>query len=214
MNENITVVVCDGGGCRYYHTPLIGVDMDGVLANFNDFFLKRINNLLGTAHLPEHITAYDYHDCIPIEREFVYEVFDEMAVDGSYNELESIPGYWSIENLPGHVRLVTNRQARCQDATIAWLKRHDIWRHEDIVFVVGAKSQVGEFDYFIEDSLKNALDMSPLCGVVYLVDCPYNQADDLPANIVRVKDLEAAVQEINLRESVYLKVDIDKMKQV
>lgn len=171
--------------------PNIGVDLDGVMADFNDLFLRQINQKFGTEWQKHHITEYDYHKCILIQESEVYQHFDEMVVDGSYAELLQMPGAQLANMLPGRVNLVTNRMAATKDDTLKWLDKHGIFHFETLTFVKGSKRQAfehfGSFDYFIEDSLKNALDVAPLVKeIVFLIDHPYNQADSLPANIMRV----------------------------
>lgn len=40
--------------------------------------------------------------------------------------------------------------------------------------------------YFVEDSLRNAEKLSRVCEYVFLIDHPYNQANNLPYNVIRV----------------------------
>jgi uncharacterized HAD superfamily protein len=46
-----------------------------------------------------------------------------------------------------------------------------------------------EFRAFVEDTLSNALKLSSICQVVFLLDHPYNQSapGSLPSNVVRVQ---------------------------
>jgi uncharacterized HAD superfamily protein len=171
--------------------PLIGVDLDGVLVDFNEAFLNCINNKNATNWAKHHVTHYDYQYCIGIEEKEVYETFANMASDGSYARLNPMPLHRLVNLLPGRVHLVTHRVATLQADTRSWLNEHKVHKYEKLVHVVGSKanyirSEYGRFNYFIEDSLKNALDVSEVCDTVFLVDHPYNQADSLPSNVIRV----------------------------
>jgi uncharacterized HAD superfamily protein len=49
---------------------------------------------------------------------------------------------------------------------------------------------------FVDDDLAKARELADICDIVYLIDQPYNQATDLPNNIVRVKNWTGIKQHI------------------
>jgi hypothetical protein len=159
-----------------------------VVADFNEAFLAKVNAIHGTDWKHHHVTDYGYGP-LGLGREAVYRYFDEMIADGCYATLSALPQHDLVNMLPGNVRLVTSRLASTQDQTLEWLAAHGIFRWESLTFVVGPKSQLGGFDYFIEDCLANVIDLSPVVRErIFLIDHPYNQCDDLPENVTRVKD--------------------------
>jgi uncharacterized HAD superfamily protein len=169
-------------------SPVIGVDIDGVLGDFNLAFLNRLNGLDGTSWTKDDVTAYDYQECIGIELPRVLAIFEAMVQEGDYALLEPLEGIHLIDELPGKVRLITNRWDTCSKDTLAWLEANNVFRHEDLVFVTGKKSVLGPFDYFVEDAPKNAIDLAAVSGVVFLIDHPYNRGIEYPENVIRVKD--------------------------
>ena len=48
-----------------------------------------------------------------------------------------------------------------------------------------------EIRIFVEDDLRKALKLADICEIVYLINQPYNQADNLPNNLIRVPDWDA-----------------------
>lgn len=170
---------------------VIGVDIDGVLADFNSAFIGKVNKKFGTDWKTHDVREYSYQNCIGLSFDEVEGVFSEMKDDDSYAELTKMPMADLINFLPGRVQLVTNREPILKLKTLDWLERHGIYNYENLLFIEGNKSKSSEvlgleFDYFIEDSLKNALDMSTCCKKVFLIDHPYNNSAILPENIVRV----------------------------
>jgi uncharacterized HAD superfamily protein len=85
--------------------------------------------------------------------------------------------------------------------TRAWLKKHGI-PYNGLLIEKGnvhttdrrirvrnrfTVSERKEIRIFIEDDLFKARKLATICEIVFLLDHPYNQADDLPKNMIRVK---------------------------
>jgi uncharacterized HAD superfamily protein len=49
---------------------------------------------------------------------------------------------------------------------------------------------------FVEDDLSNARKLAFICDVVFLVDHPYNQANQLPANVIRVRSWDEILRHV------------------
>lgn len=179
---------------RLIQSPTWGVDLDGVLVNFNSGFLERVNAANGTAWKEHDVTDYHYSP-LGMSREERIAHFDGMVEDGSYAKLAPLPFCHLMNLLPGNIHLITSRVKATHQATLDWLVQHEIHNWETLSFVVGQKSQmvvsggVPDLDYFIEDCLDNVFDLAPFIRrKIFLIDQPYNQCEDLPANVERVTD--------------------------
>lgn len=92
------------------------------------------------------------------------------------------------------------RRKSMTDVTTNWLDKHGVLYDQLVVergnvHVADPRSkgrnrfrlaEEWEIRVFVEDDLFKARKLAEICEVVYLIDQPYNQADDLPNNIVRV----------------------------
>jgi uncharacterized HAD superfamily protein len=85
--------------------------------------------------------------------------------------------------------------------TKAWLNEHG-FQYDKIMIEKGSEDaadpsshiinrfyacRMKKVKYFVEDDLVKAKKLAFICDVVFLFDHPYNQADQLPANVIRVQ---------------------------
>ena len=148
-----------------------GVDIDGVLAAHFLPMLEVIRDLLGIHLVPDEVKDYYFDGQVP--REELERIFD-ACMERAF-EMDPRPGYSLVNALPGKVSIVTHRPAEKAEAvTRAWLAHHDI-RFDDLIFTKGRKSQMGTFDYFIDDHPRNVEELSAAGITTFLMLHPYNR---------------------------------------
>ena len=92
--------------------------------------------------------------------------------------------------------------------TKAWLEEHG-FQYDRIMIEKGSEEaadpsshiinrfyacRMKSIRYFVEDDLIKAKKLAFICDVVFLIDHPYNQADGLPANVIRVRSWDEILQ--------------------
>ncbi|HET9587579.1 MAG TPA: hypothetical protein VFO91_02210, partial [Anaerolineales bacterium] len=92
--------------------------------------------------------------------------------------------------------------------TRTWLRKHD-FEFDNLMVEMGSEevadpsahvhnrfyaSRMLPIKYFIEDDLIKAEKLAYICDVIFLIDQPYNQKENLVGNIIRVKDWGEIIQ--------------------
>jgi uncharacterized HAD superfamily protein len=93
--------------------------------------------------------------------------------------------------------------------TKVWLQEHS-FQYDKVMIEKGNKAgpsrhtvnrfytcRMKSIGYFVEDDLSNAKKLAFICDVVFLIDHPYNQADQLPANVIRVRSWDEILRHLN-----------------
>jgi len=148
-----------------------GVDIDGVLAAHLLPMLEVIRDLLGIHLTPDDVKDYYFDGQVP--REELERIFDR-CMDEAF-QLQPTPGYELVNALPGKVSIVTHRPAEKAEAvTRAWLAHHGI-RFDDLLFTKGRKSQMGTFDFFVDDHPRNVEELASEGITTFMMLHPYNR---------------------------------------
>jgi hypothetical protein len=163
-----------------------GVDVDGVLAHHLPAMVEVVRDLTGIALTPEAVEDYYFAGLVPREQmDLVFTRCMELALD-----LPPMPDHHLVNDLPGRVTIVTHRhEDTAGPVTRDWLARHGI-RYDALVFTRGPKSEMGTFDYFVDDAPHNATDLAGAGVTTFLMDQPYNRHLDfaeLGERIVKVQ---------------------------
>lgn len=97
--------------------------------------------------------------------------------------------------------MLLGKESHIDKITKAWLVEHG-FKYDRLVIEKGGEdaadpsshvlnrfyaSRIVPIRYFVEDDLTKAKKLAFICDVVFLIDHPYNQTDELPNNIVRVQ---------------------------
>lgn len=194
----------------------IGIDIDEVLAEFVDAFLIFYNSKNNTNFKKSEI--YDYHLPIPLNTtlENVVEHIEYLTNNNFYSTLDIVEG--SIESIKklkeNDLFIVSARPGHVKDDTIKWVDKYyqnsfkEIHlvadKHGDYNFSKGDFATELGIKIFIEDSLKNSLDIASHGIHVILLDKPWNQEANLPENIYRVKDWNEILEKIDVLKEILI----------
>jgi len=183
---------------------VIAVDLDEVLSPLHDLVFAHHNAVYGTDYpihdpsgkyyLQEYSQENDSGVLQKLKRFVKTEEF--KAVKPLKNAVAVISGMREDYDLV----IITSRQDFYYDVTRAWLKEHFPKVFKEVMFTQyrGKKGvdipksaickQLGA-NYIIEDNLQHAFECAE-AGIhtVLFSDYPWNQADRLPADVVRCKD--------------------------
>jgi 5'(3')-deoxyribonucleotidase len=180
---------------------VLGVDLDGVVADHSEAFRQIVADLRGVD--PESLPlerSWDFHEWGfgPDDYERYHRIavmdrrmFRSMAViEGAADAL------WRLSDAGLWIRIITHRlyvnwghQTAVTD-TVAWLDEHRI-PYRDLCFL-GAKPEV-EADVYIDDAPHNVEQLRAAANAVIVFDQPYNRHLDAPraTSWAEVEDLVA-----------------------
>ena len=186
--------------------PLVGVDLDGVCADFNTRFLQVSRKLLGKPEKGYQPTDFYYEKCGPWSKQEADRVINWLKnIDDFWLSLERLPNtsqlgklqneleYFFITSRFNTVGLPTNYQSE------AWLKKQ-YGLKAPFVIVSQEKGKLAaelELTHFIDDKAENCVavkDTVPSCQVA-VFDASYNRHLKDP-RILRVTNLNNWLKEI------------------
>ena len=166
---------------------VLGVDLDGVVADHTGRFREIVSDLRGVPvdSLPLD-RSWDFHEWGFAPGE--YEQLHKSAVT-EHDMIRTMPviagaadALWRLSDAGIWIRIITHRlyvnwaHERAVGDTAAWLDEHTI-PYRDLCFL-GAKPQV-EADCYVEDAPHNVVALRESGAHVVVFDQPYNR--DVPA---------------------------------
>ena len=179
----------------------IGIDIDGVTADFVTPFLPVLQALLGRPVRYEEITTYRFQDAFGYDSDMEIRLQEEIDRRDLLRDLPVMSG--ALETVrrfarTHEVHFITARpEAMWGKVTRDWLDNRG-FPYASLRFREGRKAEASEgFGMFVEDCLDNALDLVTQDIHVCLYDQPWNQAENLSENCTRVRswrEIEAVVR--------------------
>lgn len=153
----------------------IGIDIDGVVANFVAALVPLVKNRYGLALRERDIYVHDLDLVLGVMQ---YEVMD-LVRQAIKCDLEPYPGaILGLRRLrrQHEVTLVTSRPVDMMDVTKAWLSRRGI-PHDDLLhFGEGSKhhNELG-FHVFVDDHLRETFGFVGKVPCIIIFDRPWNR---------------------------------------
>lgn len=188
---------------------VIGVDCDGVLADYFKGFAEYVAGYYGLSKSLPPVSAYDFSsdpawtEAIPDYTTF-QRLHNQAVRAGLFASLEPIEGaskaLWELSDAGLYVRIITHRLHNKGDygwavqQTAEWLDKHDM-PYRSISFE-RYKAQVGA-DIYIDDSPGNVTELRNEGNDVIVFEASYNQS--VPG--LRAHNWTEAVQIIKERAS-------------
>lgn len=194
--------------------PTIAVDIDDVIAAHAPAFIKWTNEKYGT-----NLTVDDYHDHWGEVWQVDYEEREKRALE--YHQTDYIGTYGVVDgasealaNLKDRFKLVilTTRRKSIDKLTRDWIQKYYPDTFDEVVFagffdaptqdsVHMTKGEMAKSigaEYLIDDQLKHCMAAAKI-GIKSLLfgNYPWNQADDLPPGVTRVKDWQEVLESLN-----------------
>ena len=182
---------------------IIGIDIDGVLADSEPLYRQTINRLFNLHLRQKDVTSYKYEDCAGLTDDQMRLFWKTFYREGGWLRIKPIKGAKKfldkLKKEKHRIVIVTSRpRAYIKKETHYWLKKHGML-HSELIFLENHKSKHQaalmrghEFDYFIEDYYEYALDLAQRKVRVLLMDYPWNRWRKPHPNISRIKDLKEA----------------------
>lgn len=171
----------------------IGVDIDGVVANFVAAFIPLVRKRFGLVVREQDIYVHDLYLVLGIRPDQAMELIRETI----RCDLEPYPG--AAQGLARlrqkhHVTLVTARPPDMMDITKEWLARRDIPHDQLLHFEEGAKHENQyAFDVFIDDHLREAFGFINKVPHIIIFDHPWNRTFNLGGLLKRARNWREVV---------------------
>jgi uncharacterized HAD superfamily protein len=200
------------GGMSFFN-HVVGVDIDGVLNEHCKQFCEVLERLTKKSIRPEQITRMPVRYAgIGVTEEDERKVFESREYwktmppkPGAATELKRVRDVLGFQIHAFSWR--PWKVERCRSlkrATKKWLSQNDF----DVDRLTIEKGNLGDpvgvdaalyrsrfyvskrrrIQFFIEDDLDKARSLSNICRAVFLMDQPYNGTDQLPHNVIRVRE--------------------------
>lgn len=165
---------------------IVGVDVDGVLANFNESFIDLVIELTGRDLFPKRpfeIPTWNYPEHYGYTEAEMSTVWG--AIEQSPRFWKSLPAYGDTIHAVKYLRelyalgadlyFVTSRPGKtAKIQTEEWLRA---WFLPTTVLISSAKglcSRALKFDAYIDDRWENAMDVATTGAKSVLIDRPWN----------------------------------------
>ncbi len=177
--------------------PLIGLDLDGVVAEFVEPFLVELRKEFDISLTRSDVISYDLAEMTRLSRTEIDRFVDELSTSGFYASLKPVDGapssIRSLAKLYGIYILTTRPQASHRD-TVRWLRRYRI-PYDSLEFCeFGNKvSKDDQLAVFVDDNLEQAAIAADHVPLVLLFDQPWNRTNDMPTNCRRIAGWSEAV---------------------
>ncbi|WP_066640220.1 5' nucleotidase, NT5C type [Desulfolucanica intricata] len=161
---------------------IIGIDIDGVIANTQPVIIDELNQYFGKNYTIKDFINFDPVEKFNIDRQELYRFI--MVREGKLiNNSAPMPGSAAAINQlisDYQIYIISARTPTYYEDTLNWLKKYKISFDHLVLLGDHDKRQAcidAGVQLFIEDNLNNALQISS-CGIpVYLYDATYNQGN-------------------------------------
>jgi len=182
----------------------IGIDIDGVLADFIVPFLEYCNGRFGISYKKEEVSSFYFLDSIGFPEEkslktyndfYNSELFETITpIEGSFN------GVLKLFQKRYRLNLVTARPDSLKEKTFLWLWKNYPNIFEQVNFTNGSKKSDfclrNSISAMIEDHADYANDCAEKGIETFLITQPWNFLETLHPGVRRVKDWSEIVERL------------------
>lgn len=169
----------------------IGIDIDGCLSDSISTFIEWVYLKYGILIHKSQLSQFDIWEVTDITKEQAFSLFDNPNFINDINpKFFSVPFTEILYNGGWEIYIVTARPEESVGiTTIEWLKRKQ-YKFNQLIFSKDKATIARDLylDCFVEDKLSTAIELSPVCKEVYLMDDYWNRFEHDKSNIVRVQD--------------------------
>ncbi|MEK7334108.1 MAG: hypothetical protein AAB222_02150 [Candidatus Binatota bacterium] len=173
---------------------VLGLDIDGVVADFLSPFLRVVEKKIGNGPIPpETITDFNFKDHPYLTEEAVWKCMEAVSYDPDFwqrlSPLLSAEQWQELDNLSRKEQLVfiTHRYERetydIHEVTCDWLKRHGVGKPV-VYFTQESKAKLVDHlgvSLFVDDRHENCRDVAENTrAIVMMPHRHYNQSFDHP----------------------------------
>jgi len=203
---------------------VIGVDIDGVIADSIPVILENVRRLCGIKILPRRLTVYriesalQKHGLSTSESNAIVKKAIRMTMERQISGIRMVPKakpvLRSLEQMGHKVIVVTNRDPIYASETIEWLRKRAI-PSKTVIFTSTKSDLARMFDVFVEDSASNARRLQKGGVIPILYDRPWNRRTR--SRMYRIRDwpeIFDVLEKINDRASKGTKSYVELRRKI
>jgi uncharacterized HAD superfamily protein len=172
---------------------MIGIDIDGVLADSDPSFRAHLQKIYQRPFLRKDVVYFDYQKCFGLSLVQIEDFWQTFSAQGKWEKIKVIPGALSVLKHfnKKDIILITARPDYLKKETLSWLKMNKI-PYSRLLFMAGESKHHDvlahklKFDYFIEDRFEYSRDLADLGIKVLLLNYPWNKKFGEYPGITRV----------------------------
>lgn len=170
----------------------IGIDIDGVIADSLQTWVRELNRRFNQKKTVQEIITYQFEKVYNVSWAEMNDFFrtNQQLLLSNLAPVSQAGKYLRLLKKNHQIHLITARPNLFRKLTEKWLSEHQITYDQLIMTDFGDKTQYcryADIPLVVEDSLENAVSLVENGIRVILFDAPYNQGS-LPNGIVRRED--------------------------
>jgi len=191
----------------------IGIDLDDTIWKYHEKFFEFYNHNNGTNYIMEDYNQYSLNNFFNITEEEVVILIDKFEESVFFEEVLFLEGFLeSFKSISKYheVYFITARPSKTLDTVIKRMMKF-LSENPKIHFVRDSKTNIRKekseycrelgIDIMIDDAFHH-LELCSKDGINgLLIDYPWNQKEELPENIIRVKNWKEILFEIKKHEN-------------
>lgn len=190
----------------------IGVDIDGVVANFTKKYMEFYKNKINNNIKYEDLTHYNVWKFFDLSEEEYYSMVHTFYESEEFEDMDLIKGVIeAISELSknNEIIFITSRPEKIRIKTEKFLSKsfknidftvffaHDWGSKEEYKKSKGDYCVENNIPFFIEDHYDYALECAKKGIKVFLLEQPWNKESEEHENIIKVKDWKEILEKIN-----------------
>jgi hypothetical protein len=175
----------------------LGFDIDGVISDFVESFIKIVKNHYNTVITETDIYCHDLNLVLGITEEERDKLIKETILKGPELNLDAKQTLAKLSSEGHQIFILTARSNSLIETTRKWLKEKGISYRQLLHLKEGKKYQANaNLDVIVEDNLKDAIGWSQKVKNVLIYDHPWNQTKNVRKLIKRVYNWDDIYTEI------------------
>jgi len=186
----------------------IGVDIDGVIADADTLFRRRMREVFKRDFPRSKVKCFKYEECFKFS-EHEFKILCSLFLDEDlWMAMKPIKGAQTALNTlskKNKIIIATSRPPEVKDVTVKWLKKYRI-PYDEIYFTLDEKHLLPKvlkypFDYFLEDHPYFASKLADLGIRVLLFSYPWNEKVREHLKITRISGWKEVLDIIKNNDS-------------
>lgn len=141
--------------------PWLGLDLDGVVVNFNAMWIREVYELTGVCHDINDITEWDYRKKnVDMSGGAFWRFCEEVQLwrpDKVIPHAENLAAA-RILHKKWQIHVITSKPKWAQDDTVRWLREYSGIKYSDLTFTL-SKYRIA-CDAYVDDSPSNLRDLA------------------------------------------------------
>lgn len=185
-----------------HYSKVIGLDLDGVLADIASEFLKYVKMEYALDFRIDDIKSYDATEWSGLNHEQIKHIFSNTDIFKTVGQVPfSIEATKILQNTGWKILIITFRPWHddLKQETQEWLVRNG-YCYDSLHFSDSHDktryAHEHDIKVFVEDRRESAELMSRVCDKVYLLNCPYNFGS-IRENVCRVNNWQEIIMSLD-----------------